>query len=302
MELQSYMQTGKALGTTVELRLVTDSQEKADSLFTLLWLDIEAFEKQFSRFLPTSELSEFNAHAGDQVKVSDEFRALLCVAKEYGVLTSGVYNPFILPALQRAGYTQSLSKPSPIAPLYVEREHAVYDRIEIGDDWARIPPECAIDFGGIGKGYLADELGKFLLPSAHNFCLSLGGDMLVRGTDAKQPWEITVQAVNRDDDSATYSFAREVYGIATSGLFRVVDGVTQHHLIDPRTGKPAESEFSLCTVVAQNATTADVLASCILIEGIPGAERYLESGHVLAVLLQHEDGTIVTLGPGFTRM
>jgi thiamine biosynthesis lipoprotein len=296
------MQTGKAVGTTVELRLVADSQEKAESCFTLLWDDIELFEKRFSRFLPDSELSEFNTHAGDQVQVSDEFRALLRTAKEYGELTNGVYNPFILPALQRAGYTHSLSNPSSPAPLYVERTHASYDRMEVGEDWARIPKECAIDSGGIGKGYLADELGKRLLPLVNDYCLSLGGDMLVRGTDIQQPWEVTVQAVNRDGDSATFSLEREAYGIATSGLFRVVDGVTQHHLIDPRTGEPAKSEFSLCTVVATSATTADVLASCILIEGIPAAERYLAKGHVLAVLLQAEAGNVVTLGAGFTRM
>ena len=101
-----YSQKQQALGSIIELCIVSSQpQADIDTLYDHLWHRIFAFEKQCSRFLPASELSFFNRRAGIKHTVSPSFRQVLIAAKSIGLRSEGLYNPFILPALQAAGYS-----------------------------------------------------------------------------------------------------------------------------------------------------------------------------------------------------
>src|SRR6185369_2724167 len=260
---RTYLQSALALGTTVELRLAAPDTATAEKHFAGLWNEVAQFESKFSRFKPESELNGLNRRAGEKTPISADFKKLLEASQYFSKATGGLFNPFILPALQRAGYTRSLVTASP-SPDYSERTVVNPEALEVGDGWARIPSGTALDVGGIGKGYLADRLGGMLDHLSENYCLSLGGDMRVKGEDAGSPWIIDLQSAQDREASCGYFSDGPLFGIATSGAVREVQGHTQAHLIDPRTGEALQASRSLCTVVAEDAATADVFATCIL--------------------------------------
>lgn len=291
----------ETLGSIAELRIVTEHTSRVDGWFAELWGKVSIFNERFSRFSRDSELSLFNQRAGERVPVSLEFKQILKRASYFSLLSGGTFNPFVLPSLQQAGYVYSMVDGSLEAHDYSLRTFVGHEYLELGDGWARIPPGTAIDLGGIGKGYLADELAVHLSPYTRDFCISLGGDIRVSGNQSNGPWAIDVESSGvASEATITYTSELASYGIATSGTRRIKLGKEQFHLIDPRTGRAAETLYDRCTVVAKDATSADVLASCILIEGPDLAERLLRTQDIYAVCLQSErQQAPFILGEGF---
>jgi thiamine biosynthesis lipoprotein len=164
--MKRLQQTQTALGSQALLTLVANDENTAQAIFESLWRQIIDFEQRFSRFKSDSELSQFNSNAGSTTKVSKQFHAMLRVCKEMSYDTVGLFNPFILPNLQQAGYVGSWPTPQDFASKLDYRSRNNFTSINkliLLEDAARIPSDSALDFGGIGKGYLLDQLGRYLL-------------------------------------------------------------------------------------------------------------------------------------------
>ncbi len=299
MRLSGYSQSNLALGSDVTLTLVSDRPSTdIDKVFTSLWRYIYNFERSFSRFLPASELSKLNRFAGSRMMVTAEFKDLLLAAKDLGEKTDGLYNPFILPALQRSGYKRSAVAGYESNPVddYSHRQVVGVDQLQIGDNWAMIPVDAAIDMGGCGKGYLADKLGEVAANSGvANYRFSLGGDIVTSGLDESgNKWLVGIQDANNlsGEISSMIECPVKPFAIATSGTFKrkgyIVDK-DWHHIIDPTTLKPAITDTRLVTICAQTALVADVLASCVIIVGSKNATYFAKSHGAESMLLQ---GTI----------
>lgn len=306
MSAKTYMQSMEALGTNVELRVVAVSTREAEETLEKLWEQVVQFENTFSRFLFDSELSLFNARAGEKVYVSEMFTAILERTQYFSVLTEGLFNPFILPRLQQFGYQHSMTDLDNEAPDYTTCHIEPYTALEVGENWARIPKNSAIDLGGIGKGFLADFLGSCVRKPIESYCLSLGGDMAVKGkNESGNFWSIDIQS-SRDREKVVARFEAETdekVGVATSGMVRGKSGKQQTHQIHPDENDTVRrEEYDLCSVVAHDATTADVLASMVLLGGVPFAQRMLENGSIQGAILQKNKNkdTPLLIGQGFS--
>ena len=294
-----YYQKDAALGSEIALCIVSRSGETAaNSILRGLWRQLFQFERQFSRFLPGSELSLFNRNAGTKQLISSEFRAILLAARGLGLETGGLFNPFILPALQAAGYDHSLVKghETDIQDDHSRKSVVSVDHLEIGDDWARIPYGTALDLGGCGKGYLADQLAATVEPSVDGYWFSLGGDIVVGGTnDDGRGWEIAIQKAGQDDraDIGTLRLsASGRHAVASSGTgarHGIKAGRAWHHLIDPRTLATAITDVQLATVADSSALRADVLASCAVIVGSKESLKFLKQSGSDAALVQFKN-------------
>jgi thiamine biosynthesis lipoprotein len=297
--MQRLQQTRHALGSTAYLTVVLDDHVHSETIFDTLWQQIDTFEQRFSRFLPDSELSECNRTAGIQHSISPEFRDLLVTTQVMAERSDGLYSPFILPALQRAGYKGSWPQPHiRDEALNYEDRVAVVDwhEMTIGDTWVRIPKNTALDFGGIGKGYLLDQLDETLRTlDVIGYWLSLGGDILCSGHDlAGEFWKIGIQHARQETDTvASVTNHGQKLAVATSGTTKrqgVSDNGTWHHIIDPRTGQPAKTNVLTATVSADTATSTDVAAKCLVIAGSGSAEATLKTMDEQNALLQIMDG------------
>lgn len=304
MSLTQFHETKLALGGDTTLVITADNTNDISPIFTQLWQTIFGFEQQFSRFLPGSELSQFNTRAGLWVPISEDFKKILLTAKQLNHFTDGLYNPFILPALQKVGYIHSAATgyEADHDNDYRHRKVVPIGRLEIKGSQACIPYGTAIDLGGCGKGFLADMLADILeSKGVRGYWVSLSGDMVVSGTDdAGQPWQTAVQNAFSDQDTAPVIIQSDGirHGIATSGTLRRVNQKLsgRHHIIDPRLGKPAETDIRLATIVSELAVEADVLASCAIIVGSDSAVEYLKTRKVHAGYIQTEQSASIRFG------
>ncbi len=294
--LKQFSQTNLALGSDVTLTVVCEAAEtRVDDLFKQLWQVIYRFERQFSRFLPQSELSVFNRSAGLKQPITPEFRDILQVARQLSQETDGLFNPFVLPALQRAGYTKSFAEGygNDRHDDHSARQVVPPDELELGEAWAAIPFGTALDLGGCGKGYLADRLADHFVPDwVHGFWFSMGGDVVGAGhDDTDQPWTVSIYSdVELGTDSPwSIRTSSGKFAAATSSTgvrAGTQNGKPWHHIIDPRTQAPAVSDLNLATVYTPSAVRADVLASCAIILGSQAAVPFLKARGVDAALLQ----------------
>lgn len=301
MSSQVFTQSAEALGTTVVLQLVADTQGSAETLFERLWQSVEEFEKRFSRFLSDSELTTVNQSAGERVIVSKEFCDLAQQARNFSLATKGAFNPFMLPAVQQAGYVRSIHERTAEQPAlnYTDRDITTVEQLEVGGGWVKISSNTALDFGAIGKGYLADQLAS-LCDSLPGYCLSIGGDMAIAGSPPGQTgWAVGVEnAEDRGQDIATVKAGYQAYGVATSGQKRIRGDRSVVHSVNAKTRRPLTSGAVSATVLAADATTADVYAGVALQTDPDDLERLCKNATLYAVMQQYNDGSLRICGDG----
>ncbi len=292
MKLQSYQQSAKALGSTVTIILRAHDQDIAEKLFERLWQDIALFQQQFSRFESSSELSIFNKNAGSKTIISNELEDILKKVQYFAQITDGLFNPFILPELHRIGYHKSITSTEKGKINYSDRRITSITGLTIGKGWGKIPSNTAIDLGGIGKGYLADKLGESLdKKQINNYCISVGGDIIAEGTGLEnKQWSIPVVSIrDSSSDVAIIKPSMKKFAVATSGSYRTrPDGTKQHHLINPISGKKFTTN-KICTVLSKHTTSADVIASCILLGGKKLATKMTRESIIIGALIQSLD-------------
>lgn len=295
--MPSFYQKQIALGSIVEICLVADNQKQVDNLFIKLWKKIFSFERQFSRFLPTSELSIFNKNAGIKQTISEEFKDLLIKIKEISKKTEGLYNPFILPVLQKSGYLHSLVNEYKNDEVddFSYRAVSNISKLEVGVDWALIPYNTALDLGGCGKGYLADLLGEFIHSKVVGYWISLGGDLICGGLDHNnKAWSIQIEKAKPYLKEAYFeNKTGQNIAVATSGINRrkgIKNKQKWHHLIDPRTLKPSQENIELATIIDKSCLVADILASCLVIHGTKDIVNYGINNNLQNFLVQYKDG------------
>ncbi|HUH98191.1 MAG TPA: FAD:protein FMN transferase [Anaerolineales bacterium] len=240
---------------------------------------IEAGERRFSRFQPESELSRLNRSAGRWFTASVEMVQLLQKALYFHGLTGGVFDPSVLPDLIRLGYDRSIdeirARPGMVPAAASAREpRPGLDEMELdeGSRRVRLPKGLQLDFGGIAKGWIVDGAAALLGRYCDACAVNAGGDMRFIGhAPLGLGWPVELE----DPRDASHSIARLTLSdgaVATSSVAKrswKQGGSTRHHLIDPRTGEPARSEWLCATAIAADAVTAEVYAKALLIG--PGA-------------------------------
>lgn len=265
---------------------------------------VEDLERRWSRFLPDSEVSGLNRSAGRPCRVSPETALLVDRAVEAWRLTGATFEPTILGDLVRAGYDRTFEELGrTLAPPSGCGLRIAATDISVEGDVVTLPEGSGFDPGGIGKGLAADLVVAELLDAgAEGACVNLGGDVRVAGTGpgGHDGWTVDVEHPRRAEPLTRVGLADGA--VATSTTLRrrwYVGDEERHHLIDPRTGRPAATDVELVTVVAGSAWVAEVLAKAVLIRGAEHPFDLVDGTGVeaLAVLA---DGTVTT-SAGFGR-
>jgi thiamine biosynthesis lipoprotein len=205
------------------------------------------WDRVFSRFRAHSELALVNASRATVVVVSPLFARVLRTALDAADGTGGLVDPTLGEAIEAAGYDRDFAavRPDsrPAGPHAPSRRR-----------WVRLagralvrPPRTRLDLNGVVKALAVDD--ALALLSGDGF-VSAGGDVAVRGA--------AVVGLPRGGSARV-----ESGGVATSGITHrrwLRGGAVQHHLLDPRTGRPAVSRWSEVTVVGPTCLDADVAA------------------------------------------
>jgi thiamine biosynthesis lipoprotein len=263
---------------------------------------IEAAEERFSRFRETSELTRLNHSAGEWFHVSADMYTLLELALDCYAATDGLFNPSILPDLRRAGYTRSMDElrtrgadPEP-ADHFPERFLA-FDALRLDRAQGRVllPKGMQIDLGGIAKGWIAERAAELLSTYSPACAVSAGGDMFMIGhPQGETGWNVGLEDP-RDPSRDLIALWVDEGAVVTSSVAKRTwqQGTrSRHHLIDPRSGEPAESPWLSVTVFSPHAAIAEAFAKAILIGGPAMAQRLIGVDSAVKFLAVDADGQL----------
>ena len=292
----------EVMGTRAHVIVVAPTLGLADLLGTSAVARLVGLERTWSRFLPDSELSRLNRHAGTAVSVSHDVMGLVQRAVEAWHRTGGRYDPTVLPALIAAGYDRDFREltdapaaagTSPTAPS------PGCDGIRFDVNTIMLPAETAIDPGGIGKGLAADwVIDQVMTGGATGACINVGGDLRVAGLGpADRPWSV---AIDHPLEPRRIIGHVELHDAALVSSWRTrrswgAPGRERHHLIDPATGAPAWSGLAGVTVMAPDAWWAEALATALFLAG-PDDAPGLAQHHGVGALLVSDDGRVLGVG------
>jgi thiamine biosynthesis lipoprotein len=218
---------------------------------------------RLTRFEPNSELSRLNASRGGWFAVSAELESLLRESLRAFEVSGGLVNVAVLPALLAAGYTRDFAA-GPTAASAAPRIPPLPEVLQLRPGEARLVRGGAVDLGGIAKGWLADRLSERL---GGNVLVNLCGDLFARGGgEGGEGWPVGF---------GDKTLLLKDLGAATSGTTKRA-WAGGHHLIDPRTGLPAQTDLSEASVLATTATDAEIFAKVALLLGSRAAPAWLE--------------------------
>jgi FAD:protein FMN transferase len=286
----------RAMNTEVAAWLWSDIAHSA------VWLhEVEAFfgevEAELSRFRPHSGLSRLNAAAGQGPQpVSELLQTMISLALKAAEESDGLFDPTVLYALRRAGYDRSFELLADRAawddgqPASLGADGATinWQAVELNSilGTVALPAGVGLDLGGIAKGWAADRAAE-MLGAWGAAMVDAGGDIRVSAAAGGEPWPIGIQdPFDPANDLGVVML--EGGAVVTSTVSRRQwqrDQQTMHHLIDPRTGKPSQSDLHTVTVLAPSAASAEVAAKVALILGSDRARAYLLARGLSGVLV-----------------
>ena len=261
------------------------AEGSADSLtlgFKLARDFIAASEARFTRFTDTSELARLNRSAGARFQASPELFDVVQQACEFAEETDGLFDPTMLGALEAAGYDKSMddirAQGVSAQPRSGNHAGAAFRAIQLDEpnQAIHLPLNVRIDLGGIAKGWIAEQAALLLAEYAAACAVSAGGDLFAVGLPADEAdWPIGLEDP-RDPDRDLTTLRSGPGAVATSSITkrRWQQGrQQQHHIIDPRTSVPAETDWLSVSVIAPHAALAEVYAKALLIGGSREAEH-----------------------------
>jgi thiamine biosynthesis lipoprotein len=266
--------------------------------------ELEAIDLACSRFRVDSELARVNAAAGSAVRVSPLLIEAVEIAIAAARMTGGLVDPTVGRALRLAGYDRTFE-------LVRERDGGRFrPRFEVVPGWRgievdrsrdaiRVPKGVELDLGATAKALAADRAATAASRAAGTGVLiALGGDVAVAGPAPAPGWPVKIaedHASPLSEPGPTVSIHSG--GLATSGTavrrWRGGD-VELHHIVDPRTGRPAETPWTAVTVAAASCVDANVASTAAVVLGDDAPEWLAERG--LPARLQGAHGTVVCVG------
>lgn len=294
------------MGTTCALVAVVPRGHEADAQRGLEAAEqsLREVDALMSTYLEESELSSINrAAAGDVVPVSEALRSVLLFSRDVWGASDGAFDATCRPMIELWRSAAQDGRLPSDGEMETSRLASSWDDFEILEGGvSKHRADARLDLGGVAKGYGIDRAFDALASEGcDGILVDVGGDVRVGGLDARgEPWRITV----RDPFGGSNSVSIELDGgaVCTSGnyeRFIEIDGVRHSHIIDPRTGRPADRLPSV-TVLAADAKTADAWATALSVLGPDGLGRLPPDVEALLIEGDVED-CIVHATPGMEK-
>ncbi|NOX35644.1 MAG: FAD:protein FMN transferase [Deltaproteobacteria bacterium] len=285
---RQYAISGKTMGTFYTIKFISHKseslslwEEKVDTL-------LKEVNRKLSMFDAKSEISLFNKKAtGKLVTISPEFYAVILTGKKLYRMTNGAWDASVKPLVDLWGFgtensTNKIPDPGKIA---VALSKVGFNHIAIkGTNAVQKTKPITLDFGSIAKGYGVDAVAKLFTSSGINDVLvEIGGELYASGKNRKgKYWSVGISKPDKIYiNQGLYKIIRlDNKAIATSGNYRnffEIKGKTFSHIIDPKTGFPVDNGIVSASVISQNCTFADGLATALMVMDLKKGIRLVNS-------------------------
>jgi len=245
------------------------------------------YERLLSRTVEGSDVWRINHSGGKPVEVSDDTVILLQTARRVSAYSDGAFDVTIAPVSTMWDFTSGAAVVPDADAIARAAALVDYTRMDIDGNTVTLPENMMIDLGGIAKGYIADEVKRYLMErGVKSAVLSFGGNIVTIGMKPDEsPWKVGIQDI--DKPTGEYMLVSLNFGgsTVTSGIYErgfEADGVYYHHILDPATGWPVQNELASVTIFSDSSMWGDALATAAfalgpekgmaLIEALNGAE------------------------------
>ena len=260
---------------------------------------INELDDMLSTGKETSEVSRLN-RSGEAVlspTVANLVKRSLGIYKK----TDGLFDITIYPLMELWGFpTKNYRVPSE-KEIEEKLKLVGSDKIDFNEETRKISFKnkgMEIDFGGIGKGYITDELVKILTDEkVESAIINLGGNVFgFRKKPDGSLWNIAIRDPNEPDKYMAAIRLEDSAVITSGGYERYFEenGIIYHHILDPRTGKPSDSGLKSVSIISKDGTLADALSTSLFIMGEEKAVKYWkENGSNFDILLMTKDNRLL---------
>lgn len=284
-DVQKQDHTVYAMDTVMTLTAYGDNAETALSA-----AEAEIYRLDALLSISNANSDIYHLNQAKSAEVDLETGALLQRALELATLTDGDFDPTVFPLTVLWGFYSQDGTYNYHIPTDQEREtvlqHVGYEKLLVEADAAEdstgtvaatlTDSEAGVDLGGIAKGYTAQRVLSVLeTAGVDSAVISLGGNV---GTLGRKPdgslWTVAVEdPAQRGEYLATLSLDGGYYAITSGAYQRYFEenGVRYHHILDPETGAPADTDLQSVTIVSKDGTQADALSTALFVKGFDEA-------------------------------
>jgi len=295
-----------ALGTIIEFKIYDDDSKKAKEAIDKSIQRIREIEDKMTINKDKSELIEINNNAGiNFIYVSPDTFFVIKKASEYSKLSQGAFDLTIEPIVKLWGIGTDNARIPKQEEIDVLLDLINYEDLILDEESQSVmlrKKGQAIDLGAIAKGYAGDEVKRILTEHGiQTAFVNLGGNVVAIGTKVDgSPWKIGIQ--NPLDERGSHVAVIEVKdkAVVTSGNYEryfIKDGKRYHHIIDPKTGYPAEAGIISSTIVTDQSIDADALSTAVYVMGLEKGLKLIERmENVEAVIITEDNQIYVTAG------
>ena len=272
--------TGQAFGTSYAVKVVLPQIHDADLVKEKIDVVLKDIDGTFSTYKNTSLLSSFNN--GKTISLNDDFTFILKKSKWLYQKSNGAWDPSIQPLFLLWQFDDALQRH--IIPSKSDIKHTLtllgFDKLKVDEQTlfsGLLFSDLGVqlDFSSIAKGYAVDKVANLLEAlNAESYLIEIGGELRSFGdAPGKKAWRV---GINSPDPEALATSVFKVVeltdkALATSGTYRHFfdkNGKRYSHILDPRTGYPVRHNVVSVSVIADDCTIADGLATALLVMGV----------------------------------
>lgn len=256
------------------------------------------FEQTLSARREDSDVWRINTANGGKVRVQPETADLIRKSLHYSEVSGGLFDITIGTVSLLWDFHEGVVPAD--ADITAALAHIGYRGVMVEGDTVQLAdPLARIDLGGIAKGYIADDLARLLAEAGEeSACINLGGNVKVIGSKADgNPWTIGVRDAQAGSSKIVATVSSTGGSLVTSGLYErrfERGGRSYWHILDPRTGYPAESAIVSASVYAQESLDGDGLTKPLFMLGEEEALAFLEDQGAQGLLLDAGGGMATT--------
>ena len=285
-----------------EVRPASEISEAAEAAEDKAFELCKELEDKLSRTRTDSDISRVNLAKGEWTGVSDDAIEIVQKGKGYSELSGGDFDISIGGVTKQWDFHAAEGEAKlPDADALAEAvKHVNYKNIEIDGNKLRLSdPQAEIDLGGIAKGYIGDRMTEVLEKAGVvSATINLGGNVIcIGGKTDEDDFVIGVEAPFSDRSEIIGKVKSRDKTLVTSGVYErriEVNGKMYHHILDTKTGWPAETDLDAVTLVTEKGRSADIdaLSTTCLIKGSDEGIKLIESLDGIEGVFLLSDGSI----------
>ena len=306
---QEHLIQGRTMGTIYRVKVVAGSNQGIEALKYKIEKRLAQINDSMSTYQKDSDISRFNnmQQVNQPFEISDDFYRVMVTGKSIFDLSNGAWDGTVNPLVNLWGFGQrgrrrDLPQKQEIAALL---PRIGFEKIQILPNRTLVKKnkDISVDLASIAKGFGVDQVAEVVRRAGYqNYLVEIGGEIYASGK--RQDGKLWRIGINRPRKDAAFNDVYKIIELnnqafATSGDYRnffEVDGIRYSHVIDPRTGYPVSNGIVSASIIADNCTLADGLATAVMVMELDKGLHLIDrlEGVEGLIIIEKPDGSLRT--------